>query len=432
MPSNRIKIDPGVLLFVKCTVVLTKVVAKILVGVDHLSNEALKNFTRKLYVLEHPLYSDDVKKSQFRRQDSRRRRPAIFCHFCNNRTNNNQSFREQGWTFFIGGYVTFFHNMVPHPIDYEGKKTPLEKSLDDDDAHNKRASAKDIGSCHRRGTSFESHLGSNSSFGQGVPDNEDEGKTKNLQMTDEKKQVGICPSNEDNLDSSLHSLFDVVTIVQPDELGSSLHSLFDEAPENQDVTIPLRQWLINDAQGNVMTNASIMRKITVSYALARLVQHAPCHELERTCSIDNFDIRVSNGPSYSCGKVMGLNLLNPHLHLQIESECCNLNNEDITGLKVTSTVYPIDNPIMDGDVQSTRDENMICHFLGLLLHNLFSGDSLVQSMPLGLPQENENNEDHEPSTKKGVQLCMSMILRGACQFQDLVLTQVLVVMLQAE
>jgi hypothetical protein len=54
---------------------------------------------------------------------------------------------------------------------------------------------------------------------------------------------------------------------------------------------------------------------------------------------------------------------------------------------------------MDGDVHSTRDENMICHFLGLLLHNVFSGDSLVQSMP-PLPQENENNENHEPSRKK--------------------------------
>ena len=291
--------------------------------------------------------------------------------------------------------------MVPYPfIDYRGKKTPSKKSLDDDYAHNKRASAVDIGSCcHRRETSFESHLGSNSSFGQGVPDNEDEGKTQNLQMTDEKKQVGLCPSNEDDLDSSLHSLFDDVTIVQPDELGSSVHSLFDEAPENQDVTIPLRQWLANDSRGNVMTKTSIIRKITVAYALARLVQHAPCHELERTCSIDNFDIRVSNGPSDSCGEVMGLNMLNPQLHLQIGRECCNVNTEDITGLKVTSTVYPLDNPIMDGDVQSTRDENMICHFLGLLLHNVFSGDSLVQSMP-PLPQENENNENHEPSRKK--------------------------------
>jgi hypothetical protein len=190
--------------------------------------------------------------------------------------------------------------------------------------------------------------------------------------------------------------------------------------------MPLRKWVAYDVQETTTKldrcnqekhqKASTLRKVTISYAIAKLLQHLSLNvqiknysscELERLCSIDNFMIRLSTEQSDPGWEVMGVDMVNPQMKLHILTGVQlsynffdTVNDEEFTGRTITpSIISPYVKPDSTGDSRTTNDESMLCHFFGLLLHRLFACEDVAGIKPQAL-QKVEDTYEGKPLSKK--------------------------------
>jgi hypothetical protein len=203
----------------------------------------------------------------------------------------------------------------------------------------------------------------------------------------------------------------------------------------QETAVPLRQWIANDitekgvnthldpSHQMIMEKASTLRKVTIAYATAKLMQHLSSHSkvnlssehLEQLFSIDNFLVRT--GQSDLGWEVVGVDMIKPSLQLQIINEeyssgffdASNVNSDDFMGRKVSADITsPFDHA---EDIIATKDETMLCHLLGIFLYGLFVEENVINAKPRGLPKDDRDFENR-PLEKKQSLLSGNDFLRA--------------------
>ena len=105
-----------------------------------------------------------------------------------------------------------------------------------------------------------------------------------------------------------------------------------DEPECMELLVPLRQWteaerkLDKDKHDADNAKASIIRKITLAYAICKSIHHISqsvkiesVDALVDVCSIDNFVVRVSEDESEPGWKVKGLETVSPPLILKLNT-----------------------------------------------------------------------------------------------------------------
>lgn len=183
--------------------------------------------------------------------------------------------------------------------------------------------------------------------------------------------------------------------------------------------MPLRHWITHDVQERAMDRdrgyqvkfekASTLRKVTISFAIATLLRHLSLNfqimkysseELQRLCQIDNFVVRISNEQTDLGWEVIGVDMINPQLQLQIVTgaySSCNffdvVNDQEFTGRTIMTNINsPYAEPDETVGSPTTNDESLLCHFLGLLLHGLFTTEDLARMKPKALPKDDSDYE----------------------------------------
>jgi hypothetical protein len=163
----------------------------------------------------------------------------------------------------------------------------------------------------------------------------------------------------------------------------------------QVVSIPLRQWTGAEVGKSYHSNdgkASLIRKVTVAYAVAKVLRYVldsrnSSDEILQLFSIDNFVVRVRADDLSDLGwEVEGVDVISPELTVQIRSNwianCSlfDLTADDITGRNVEATITS--NTTNSRPHHARRDSEeggcdgrMVCYLLGRLLHSVFCGDS---------------------------------------------------------
>lgn len=269
---------------------------------------------------------------------------------------------------------------------------------------------------HRQGTSRHSQIFRDRRFAK---DDTQKDARSIMSTLFQHEQESTCPAHKKQ------NVFDFYK--KTSESGPQFYPV-KTALKQEELVMPLRQWIALDAQESAakldqsyrvqIQKASTLRKVTISYAVANLLQHLSLHfqimkyssvELRRLCQIDNFVIRVqvSTEQSDLGWEVMGVDMIDPQLQLQIitgVSSGCNffdvVNEDEFTGRSIIpKIVSPDAKPGNTVDSRITNDESMLCHFLGLLLHGLFSGEDLTLIKPQAF-QKDEKNYQGNPSTNK--------------------------------
>ncbi|KAL3795134.1 hypothetical protein HJC23_007362 [Cyclotella cryptica] len=196
-------------------------------------------------------------------------------------------------------------------------------------------------------------------------------------------------------------------------------------------SIPLRRWIREEGRNSYHHDpldfskdgkASLIRKVTVAYAVAKVLQHvSECRysidQILRLLLIDNFAVRVYEGKLSDLGwEVEGVYVISPELAVQIRSNWQSSISffdgtaDDLTGRNVQTTIT---SNTTDSHPHHARpdaevgdcDERMICYYLGRFLHSFFCG---VDPQRIAVEEHGrmENDDDlcdpnvSEPSMKK--------------------------------
>ncbi|KAL3787768.1 hypothetical protein HJC23_009819 [Cyclotella cryptica] len=172
----------------------------------------------------------------------------------------------------------------------------------------------------------------------------------------------------------------------------------DDSNQNM-VSIPLRQWHGVDGGGSHYNDtlrsrkdkeASIVRKLTVAYAVTKVLQHiaeSRCtidrDEIKRLCSINNFVVKMSTDELSDLGwEVRRVDVASHGLTVHIASNWvsgCDLFDlsGDATGRNVEATIISSDSRFRDtrqNSAEAVCDERMLCCLLGQFLHSFLCGD----------------------------------------------------------
>eukprot|EP00804_Cyclotella_cryptica_P019177 CCRYP_021112-RB/>CCRYP_021112-RB protein AED:0.02 eAED:0.02 QI:21/1/1/1/1/1/4/1110/1196 len=312
--------------------------------------------------------------------------------------------------------------MLPHPF-FHTRRQASQHSLDDNDTNIQHSNEINVTHGIRRSNSLDSLLGQSGG--------RDEGRSRNSQNCG---KIALAIDDIQN-NAAGASVFCQQCHISPwpscagqtvDDIDVNASALGDfhcvEALlVNQEIIMPLRQWIANDTQERSASSdryevrlqkASTLRKVTISYAIAKLLQHLSLHfqineyspgELERLCSIDNFVIQLSNEQSDLGWEVMGVDMVNPQLQLKIITSYNFFdlgNDEEFTGRKVTADISsPDENSDHVADALKTNDEITLCYLLGMILHGLFAEEDVDEIKRHGLPKDDRSYEGM-PSAKK--------------------------------
>ena len=177
-----------------------------------------------------------------------------------------------------------------------------------------------------------------------------------------------------------------------------------EAPAEQE--IPLQEWLecegcrtasdVNDLLN--LQRASLLRKITVAFAIGRLIQHlepsiASSHsqdELFHMCSVDNFTVLRT-----SADEVVGVEMISPSVLLNITSNSYDkekffTNDSNKHWGRDVKTIITRHSPFCcakktNEDNERMHNKTSISYAFGVLLEYIFSGEISADS--IGNPQE---------------------------------------------
>mmetsp|Transcript_7945 Transcript_7945/g.17919 ORF Transcript_7945/g.17919 Transcript_7945/m.17919 type:complete len:1329 (+) Transcript_7945:91-4077(+) len=227
-----------------------------------------------------------------------------------------------------------------------------------------------------------------------------------------------------------------------------------QSDSSTDALIPFRKWIVDEAKKQISARQfagrgekqhkqeSILRKTTIAYGIAELLRHARDHpsmvhsplSLGDQCSIDNFAVRTSgeelvataelagqNISQTTWNGIKGVDMVSPRRSVNIVEPLflCSLfydgsgDQEDQMGryLEVEFPTLPGVNDTNTISAVSQSEEDARCHSLGVLVYELFSHLSPLQSEGLegirsstkGVSPESEGKDvdtSQEPAHKK--------------------------------
>ena len=170
--------------------------------------------------------------------------------------------------------------------------------------------------------------------------------------------------------------------------------------------IPLKQWKdVDDVKPShpsqflsmINKKASLVRKVTIAYAVANLLQHLSeaqysIEEIERLCLIDNFVVRLcTNDLGW---EVSYLYLVPQQISVEIElhkssddpssaAAAFGSTNDCISGRDVDVTIAQSADQEVIREDNVPHDERLLCNLAGRFLHAFFSGRELSSVTPEG-------------------------------------------------
>ncbi|KAL7519593.1 hypothetical protein ACHAWX_004353 [Stephanocyclus meneghinianus] len=176
----------------------------------------------------------------------------------------------------------------------------------------------------------------------------------------------------------------------------------DSASSQDVIAVPLQQWIEEEA-GNTDTvhqdpsslmkihKASMIRKITIGFGIAKLLQMLSREEavsghslaqLESMCSSDNFVLELSHRGTCEPGwELEGIVMVAPFASLRIHKTSSSSPNcesgSEISGRDVVAEVIcPFDSNFDRSAAGDSSDVDIaLCYLLGVLLHFLFAGST---------------------------------------------------------
>jgi hypothetical protein len=151
--------------------------------------------------------------------------------------------------------------------------------------------------------------------------------------------------------------------------------------------VPLRQWVLNQSQDNSagldQEKLVLMRKVTMAYAIGRLLQHVKDSvssysqaELLRLCSVDNFAVHMS-ADSTNEFEAVQIDMVIPEISMKITSH--TETNENEKWARNVETVITKNSPFCcakSAAQDEIGDDSSLCYSLGVLLHCTFSGEDI--------------------------------------------------------
>jgi hypothetical protein len=199
-------------------------------------------------------------------------------------------------------------------------------------------------------------------------------------------------------------------------------------PDGSIVT-SLPQWIQEQASSNSNTHqtshnqrAGTIAKVKVAYAISKLLEHikaAVCNysqaEMHQLCSLKNFLVRTFHDMLSGQDQVVGVDMISPYMSVQFVSSqsfprVSPFANEIVlteNNIEIVITRH-CDFCCATKAVSQNeqRDDNLLCHSFGVLLYNLFCGQSLTEGRkePPASIQELDGHE-HLPPAKKSI--CMT-------------------------
>lgn len=210
-----------------------------------------------------------------------------------------------------------------------------------------------------------------------------------------------------------------------------LVSMDDTEREAEEVLVPLRQWTEteqraqdkNHASDIELRNESLLRKVTLAYAICKSVQHishsvslTSDEMLDSVCAVDNFVVRVSEDKSDPGWRVKGVETVSPTLVLKLKTDDVfdgdffNEDVDDVMGKNLSPSITIHSSrgwrlkavPSVDH-----RFEKRMCHLLGCLLRFIFTGRNPNNSQAITETNDGEGEEDditkEPPHKKKSIQ-----------------------------
>lgn len=206
------------------------------------------------------------------------------------------------------------------------------------------------------------------------------------------------------------------------------------------VAVPLMQWSEAEASKTRHTDpqclrklqqASMIRKITVGFGIGKLLQHVSQQQdppissyswsqLSSLCSIDNFVVESIDGEvsSESGWEVTGVHMITPFLSVQIDTSSSSSSDSsfkieseaEMSGRNVEAAVIRTNQSVFvdSGSLETSTQDFLLCHLLGVLLHFLFAGSQSDQIKRQGAPKVDRGSDPsgdqvvqfNEPAIKK--------------------------------
>jgi hypothetical protein len=164
-------------------------------------------------------------------------------------------------------------------------------------------------------------------------------------------------------------------------------------PDGPTVTF-LPQWIQEQTSSNSTTpqtshnqRAETIAKVKVAYAMSKLLEHIEVAvsnysqaELHQLCAPENFLVHAFHDMLSGQDQAVGVDMISPYMSVQFESS--QFANEAVpaeSNIKINVTRYCdfcCATKTLDQDEK--RDDSLLCHSFGVLLYNLFSGESLTE------------------------------------------------------
>ena len=162
---------------------------------------------------------------------------------------------------------------------------------------------------------------------------------------------------------------------------------------------PLRAWVDLEADKTSLQTgrASLIRKLTVAYAIGELLKHLKDSilsysqdEILRLCCVDNFSVTVHADGVTNEGEVMGIGMVSPPMSLQVIPKYFGGDNKDAdanlgTRGRDMETVITRHSPFCCAKVSAqdkTTNDGSICYALGVLLHFIFSEGNTIDDVKI--------------------------------------------------
>ena len=172
---------------------------------------------------------------------------------------------------------------------------------------------------------------------------------------------------------------------------------------------PLRAWV--DLEADKITSlqtgrASLIRKLTVAYAIGELLKHLKDSvlsysqdEILRLCCVDNFSVTVTDGVTDE-GGVMGIDMVSPPMSLKVMPKYFGSSNNDTfanarTWGRDMETCITRHSPFCCAKINAhdkTRNDGSICYALGVLLDFIFSVGNTIANISTASPRESLMND----------------------------------------
>ena len=159
--------------------------------------------------------------------------------------------------------------------------------------------------------------------------------------------------------------------------------------------------------------ASLIRKVTVAYAVALVIQHLSnvgfsTESIEEVCIAKNFVVRCGKDQVDLGWEVKGVDVVSIEVSVGLDLQPTNRSSTAVSGLSHDGIAGKIINPIItsefyeesDSDEDSTKDHGKLCQILGRFLHTFLSGQEHIATQRTVLSSNIDDLTFTEPRRKK--------------------------------